>query len=369
MNKKIVDKIGVVTPMVLYVLLISLVGIFIPTNENRTVMLFTIVIWSAINLYCRWKKKFFFSFLLSLLAALSLSSIMLAKEAGFLDTIDTLAAHTFGTAVGIVSQSIIGISVFLAVTLMNYFIDSIDQITRGQSRGLKRLSELAVRLAGPVVMAGIMFGVGYVKNKTGSESISNMISFAEAKERAVDKNTPLTKTDFNPNHLPTDLLEKIKFFENGPLASGKIKASIYAKDPLKKRTILQVGYGITGAEIHEAIRLGFLPKGSKLPKRLTKKEADAWFKKITIPTYLAQVKEILNPKISLTGRQLVALVSFCHNLGKGNLKTLIDQPGRLNDGNIEQTLVMLVQYVHADGIEHKGLVTRRDWEKELLKKS
>jgi GH24 family phage-related lysozyme (muramidase) len=169
----------------------------------------------------------------------------------------------------------------------------------------------------------------------------------------------------NIHNLPKELLEHIKRFEDYGLATGQKKYSVVNEDQLKKGT-MQVGYCITNNEIKEAISYGYLPKGSKLPRRMDKPEADAWFERITVPTYLAQVKATLNPKIRLTPVQTVGLLSFCHNLGRGNLRQLICKKGRLNDGNMKATLAMIPKYNKASGKIAKGLTIRRAWELSLV---
>jgi GH24 family phage-related lysozyme (muramidase) len=158
-------------------------------------------------------------------------------------------------------------------------------------------------------------------------------------------------------------IAKVKEFECYELCHGKIAVSIIHPDGLKKG-VWEVGYGVTQAEVDEAILFGLLPPGTKLPERMTKAEANDWFEKITIPVYERFVNEIVS--VTLTPEQRFALISFCHNLGSDNLKKLVAQTGRLNDKNYRIIEEYIPQYVNAGS--HKdvpGLIKRRGWELEL----
>lgn len=81
------------------------------------------------------------------------------------------------------------------------------------------------------------------------------------------------------------------------------------------------------------------------------------------------VEKIVEVPLSEPERE--ALTSFTHNLGPGALKTLVAQPGRLNDGNRESIFEVLPLYRNAkdeDGNLRrlKGLVKRRAFEIELF---
>lgn len=69
--------------------------------------------------------------------------------------------------------------------------------------------------------------------------------------------------------------------------------------------------------------------------------------------------------VDLNEHQLYALTSFTFNCGLSNLKRLVDQPGRLNDGNYESVEVILPKYRKAGGHIRKGLERRRMWELKL----
>ncbi|MDB4396140.1 lysozyme [bacterium] len=69
--------------------------------------------------------------------------------------------------------------------------------------------------------------------------------------------------------------------------------------------------------------------------------------------------------VELTDNELWALTSFTFNCGPSNLKLLVDQPNRLNDGNYESVEKYLPMYRLASGKVRRGLVKRRDWELNL----
>ena len=69
--------------------------------------------------------------------------------------------------------------------------------------------------------------------------------------------------------------------------------------------------------------------------------------------------------VDLNRYQLHALTSFTFNCGLSNLKRLVDQPGRLNDGNYKSVEVVLPKYRKAGGHVRRGLEKRRMWELKL----
>lgn len=168
---------------------------------------------------------------------------------------------------------------------------------------------------------------------------------------------------FVGNEYREEWIEQIKMFENAPLYTGSIEQSTVHSDKLNK-SVREVGYGITDAEICEAKRFGFLPPDATLPQVMSKEEADQWFENVTIPTYEKCVEEIVD--VPLTCEQKFALISFCHNLGKGNLEKMAMQDGRLKDSNYYVIDDCMLRYTNAG--KHKnvaGLVKRRNWEAEL----
>jgi GH24 family phage-related lysozyme (muramidase) len=158
-------------------------------------------------------------------------------------------------------------------------------------------------------------------------------------------------------------IAQLKRFENEPLYLGEILVSVAHKDRLRP-DVMEVGYGITTAEVKQAIMFGLLPKGSTLPTKLTKSEADKWFAEVTLPTYERCVNETI--KVPLTTKQRFALISFCHNLGKGNLEKMAMQKGRLKDSNYGIIAKCILRYTYAGSIKDvPGLVKRRNFEAEL----
>ena len=181
-----------------------------------------------------------------------------------------------------------------------------------------------------------------------------------------DRPFPFSQTDSpTESKYPKEWIEKIKRFENEPLYCGKIEESDVHKDRLKK-TVSEVGYGITNAEIFNAKRFGIIPPCATLPQKLTKAQADEWFEKITLPTYEKVVEEVV--KVPLTREQKFALISFCHNLGGKNLEKLTMADGRLDDSNYAVIAKYITLYTSAgDSKKVGGLVKRRQWEAELWK--
>ncbi len=169
---------------------------------------------------------------------------------------------------------------------------------------------------------------------------------------------------FEGDSYKSEWLRQIEEFENAPLLEGTIEFSTVHQDRLN-RTVREVGYGITDAEIYEAKRLGLLPKDAALPSKMTKDEAHRWFLDITIPTYEKCVEEVV--KVPLTCEQKFALISFCHNLGKGNLARLVNRSGRLRDSNYSSIAPCILRYTYAAGNKDvAGLVKRRAWESDLF---
>ena len=72
-------------------------------------------------------------------------------------------------------------------------------------------------------------------------------------------------------------------------------------------------------------------------------------------------------KMPLNAAQRAALSSFTFNVGERNLRALVCQKGRLNDGNYKSVETWLPKYVFANGKKLKGLEIRRQKEIELWK--
>lgn len=164
------------------------------------------------------------------------------------------------------------------------------------------------------------------------------------------ENVPVLEQSIPP--FPETVIEGLKKKENYPLATGKIKISENIND--------EVGYGVTSDEVEDAIREGFLPEGSTLPERMTKDQADQWLVNITIPTYRSIVREIVKEKITL--QEEIALTFFTQNQGRGNLKKLVDQPNRLNDGNHESIIKIMPLYYG----QNRGLKKRGAWQVSII---
>jgi len=155
--------------------------------------------------------------------------------------------------------------------------------------------------------------------------------------------------------FPSSWLEKVQKFENAPLYCGALEKSVVHTDRLVA-SVDEVGYGVTKGEMADAKRFGILPKNAKLPKSMTKEEADRWFQNVTIPTYTKCVESVV--KKPLSKEQKFALISFTHNLGEGKLRTLLSHKTK----DIPATMK---KYVYASGKVAKGLEKRRAWEASL----
>ncbi|MES2986219.1 MAG: hypothetical protein V4686_03805 [Patescibacteria group bacterium] len=363
---------GIYVQGIIYALTFIIFGkllLMMQKDATSTILTFlSVSVWGMGNYFCRMNRKFFLSFCMEALLLAVVAGISFSFRVGYLTPFDTFICERFpAIAPGLTTKLILLLGVWIGVHLMNMMCDSINKTILGDVSFFKKVVDVTTKVVGPVIITVILFISGTVQNKTESKKVDALLTFAAS------VNTTPKGTNWNFSSLPQDKINEIKLFENRPLAEGKTKVSIQAVDPLKPG-VNQVGYGITNAEISEAIMYGFLPKGSALPERLTKNEADAWFQDVTIPTYLAQVKEVVNPNVKLNGYQILGLYSFCHNLGKSNLKSLIASPGRLNDGNMEETKKNLVKYCNVITYKngkrivtpYKGLKIRRGWEKNLL---
>ncbi len=362
---------GIYVQGIIFILLFTIFGALLPSyNGNKVFPILMFLTWSMCNYFCRMIGRRFIAGCMSAIFLAVMTSIGFSFDLGFLNPIDVfLAERSSLFSIGSTGKLLVLLGACCGIRMMNVAIDSINDTIVGKVGYLKRFSNFCAGLIGPAVAIVIIVIGSKVQNKIESKKIDTLITFAEKAVHPKDEKPVVSGTDWRYSSLPKDALEQIKMFENAPLVVGKIKVSILAKDPLKP-SVIQVGYGITDAEIQEAINYGFLPKGSSLPKRMTKVEADTWFEKITIPTYLAQVKDVVNPKVKLNGYEIIGLYSFCHNLGKDNLKSLIATPGRLNDGNKAATITAMSKYCNVFNIVkgktvkkvHKGLVKRRAWE-------
>ncbi len=110
-----------------------------------------------------------------------------------------------------------------------------------------------------------------------------------------------------------------------------------------------IGYGCTNPRI---VSKGYVSRS--YAKEVLSKE---------LATARDQVLRVVS--VDLNIHQLNALTSFTFNCGLSNLKRLVDQPGRLNDGNYESVEVILPKYRKAGGYVRKGLERRRNWELKM----
>ncbi|NDE15346.1 DUF1353 domain-containing protein [bacterium] len=157
--------------------------------------------------------------------------------------------------------------------------------------------------------------------------------------------------------------------ERHELANGDNAAAGFRWDKWGKKW--ECGYGVTPDEVTDARRLGIdirwvngWDEEKDLPIFVDKEQADRWFDRVTLPTYLRMVELIV--AVSLNDRQKHALACFAHNTGAGALRKAVSGAERLNSGNYDSVRAVLPLYVKAGGKTLPGLVTRRQAEVELF---
>ena len=132
-------------------------------------------------------------------------------------------------------------------------------------------------------------------------------------------------------------IELIKKFEGCVLKAYKCPAGVWT-----------IGYGHTS--------------GVKEGQTITKKEAEVFLKQdlLTFETYVSNLVTV-----AINQNQFDALVSFCYNLGPGNLKssTLLKL---INTKNFNAAAKQFDRWVYAGGKKLSGLVKRRAAEKTLF---
>ena len=132
-------------------------------------------------------------------------------------------------------------------------------------------------------------------------------------------------------------IQLIKKFEGCSLKAYKCPAGIWT-----------IGYGHTS--------------GVKEGQTITKKEAEAYLKQ-DLTTFETFVTNLVT--VAINQNQFDALVSFCYNLGPGNLRssTLLK---RINAGDFNGAAEQFDRWIYAGGRKLSGLVKRRAAEKTLF---
>lgn len=157
--------------------------------------------------------------------------------------------------------------------------------------------------------------------------------------------------------FPREFVDGLKSHENFRLYTGKIQHATWDEENN------DVGYGFTNDENEDAIREGFSPPGTKLPRSFSKRAADWRLEHITLPTYRSIIRKIVDPKIHLTLNQEFALVAFVQNTGITNAKKLIAAENRLNDGNYKIIAEkMPLYYTKSKGLIRRGQFQVDIWE-------
>lgn len=125
----------------------------------------------------------------------------------------------------------------------------------------------------------------------------------------------------------------IKQFEGCRLTAYKCPAGVWT-----------IGYGHTA--------------GVKEGQKITQAQADTYLKE-DLKVY---EKHVNNLQLPINQNQFDALVSFCYNCGPGNLKKLV------KNRTLSQIADTLLLYNRGGGVVLKGLVRRRNAERELFLK-
>ena len=136
------------------------------------------------------------------------------------------------------------------------------------------------------------------------------------------------------------------------------------------------GYMLTGVMYYEGYyRSSYYCAGGRAtigygctnPKIVSKGSVSRSYAKEVLSKELKTAREHVLRVVSvdLNKHQLCALTSFTFNCGLSNLKRLVDQPGRLNDGNYKSVEYILPKYRKAGGHIRRGLEKRRMWELKL----
>ena len=135
-------------------------------------------------------------------------------------------------------------------------------------------------------------------------------------------------------------IKLIKNFEGCRLVAYKCPAGVWT-----------IGYGHTGQEIHEGLKI-------------TQEQAEKYLK-IDLLIHCNNVSRLV--KVPLTQNQFDALVSFEYNLGYGNLasSTLLKL---LNAKKYNEAAAQFDRWVYAGGKKLSGLIRRRAAEKKLFLK-
>ena len=145
------------------------------------------------------------------------------------------------------------------------------------------------------------------------------------------------------SHTPSDyIISKIKEFEGNHLTSYYCPAGV-----------LTIGYGITNADSNIT--------GTKITENMTISQAtaDDWLKKSLITKYAPKVDKY-NNIYHWNQNQFDALLSFTYNIGS------IDELTNHGKNNIQKISNDILLYIHANKKVLNGLVTRRNFEKQLF---
>ncbi|WP_319372162.1 lysozyme [uncultured Ilyobacter sp.] len=114
-----------------------------------------------------------------------------------------------------------------------------------------------------------------------------------------------------------------------------------------------IGYGATRYEDGTKVKLG---------NTITKERAEKLFKSL-VNDFEKDISKLI--KVDLNSNQFSALVSFAFNVGVGNFKnsTLLR---KINSGDLEGASKEFERWIYSNGKKLRGLIRRREAEKELF---
>lgn len=359
---------GVYIQAIIFTLIFIVFGAFLPTSDSGKVLpILVFITWSMSNYFCRLTDRRITAGLLAAIFIAVIGSLGLSSNFSYLNWVDVLLAERSSFfSIGSTGKILVLLGACAGMMVMNAVIDSINHTIIGKPGILKRCYNFFLGFTGPITAIIMVMAGSKIQNVAEVKKTDAVLAYVEThKEKEVHVADVPTLDEYALAELET-----IKMREDAELATGKKKLSILSPDPLKP-TVLQVGYGITQAEIDEAIHYGVLPEGTQLPKTLTAQQAGEWLVNITYPTYYKQVMEVAVKK-KPNRPQFAGLFSFCHNTGKGNLKTL------LKDRTIIEAADHITKYINVITYDkrgkkivtpYKGLLKNRLREQALLLKT
>lgn len=143
----------------------------------------------------------------------------------------------------------------------------------------------------------------------------------------------------DPKEMPQCGIDLIKKFEGCKLDAYQDIVGVWT-----------IGYGSTGKDVVAGLKWNAAQAEARLKDDCQK--------------FLAAIERTV--QVPLTSNQRGALLSFTYNLGPGCLKMLIDNSSLNIQKNYEATAERMLRYNKAGGKEIRGLVRRRQAERDLF---